>query len=85
MAKIMLGIRTQQLTLMTSNRALHFRRDPGAFILRFAYYVHSSSYALPQLTSRFSTERGLGSLIADKGAGQGYACSGGISTNTSLF
>ena len=59
MAQVMLGITTHELAFVTSNRALDFGRNPGGFNFRFSDYAHSPSYALPQLTSSYSTERGL--------------------------
>ena len=44
-AQVMLGITTHQLTFVTSNRALYFGRNPGAFIFCFINYGHPSSYA----------------------------------------
>ena len=59
MSQVMLGITTHQLTFVTSNRTPDFGRNPGAFIFRFVNYAHPSSYAPPQLTSSYSTERSL--------------------------
>jgi len=58
----MLGITTHQLTFVTSNRPLYFRRDLGGFIFIFYQYTYQLSsplivrFAATNLSS-YSTER----------------------------
>ena len=55
-AQVMLGITTQQLTFVTSNRALDFGGDPARFSFRFIN-AHASSYAPQPLTCSYSTKQ----------------------------
>lgn len=74
MAQVMLGITTHQLTFVTSNRTLDFRRNPGGLVVRLINYAHPSSYAPLQLTSNYSnylTERSMGTGLQVEGATYG--------------